>query len=291
MLLGFVLLGCSLETTARMKASSAICVEQFGLLWPGKTLLADGKGLTGSGIVAKSMLTGSNSTITEIAQLVADAQAATLDFWNLRGIQLVPTVLLNKHAGLDGSHLSLSLNTNVILAIALSYHIVVAGLHLLGTIATINAHSSINESVGDIDEKVSMSRRIHERDDALDTAGNTSTSMGKGIANCIAALISLAFWGVFVGRASNPPIAVLIRDIQIFYFYHIWVLNFDNEEDGQCSPRDERRSPQANCHFIQIFPLFNLEDKVLVMERVMLHARIPKTLTMDNELLVFDVIF
>ncbi|GMH07581.1 hypothetical protein Nepgr_009421 [Nepenthes gracilis] len=56
MLLNFVLLECSLETIAKIKASNAICVEAFGLLWPGKTLPVNGKGLTGSGVVAKSCL-------------------------------------------------------------------------------------------------------------------------------------------------------------------------------------------------------------------------------------------
>ncbi|GMH06845.1 hypothetical protein Nepgr_008685 [Nepenthes gracilis] len=74
MLLGFVLLGCSLEKTARIKASSAICVEEFLLLLPREAIPVDGKVLAGRSVVAKSIITGSNSTITEIVQLVADAQ-------------------------------------------------------------------------------------------------------------------------------------------------------------------------------------------------------------------------
>ncbi|GMH14493.1 hypothetical protein Nepgr_016334 [Nepenthes gracilis] len=116
-------------------------------------------------------------------------------------------------------------------------------LHLLSTIATINAHSSISESAGDIDKKAGMSHRIHERTETSDVAGNTSSMMGKGIANCLAALVSLAFWGVFVSRASNPLVIVLIRDIQISYFYNIWVLSIDNKEGEKCSSRDEWRSP------------------------------------------------
>ncbi|GMH06846.1 hypothetical protein Nepgr_008686 [Nepenthes gracilis] len=121
--------------------------------------------------------------------------AVTLDFWYLRGIQLVPNVLLNKLAGIDGSHLPLSLNTNVILTLALSYNIVVAALHLLGTIAiglAINAHSSISESASGIAEMASISHRIHERTNALDATGNNSSAMGKGIANYPVALVSLA---------------------------------------------------------------------------------------------------
>ncbi|GAA0156841.1 primary active transporter [Lithospermum erythrorhizon] len=212
MLLGFVLLGRSLEERARLKASSdmnellalisttsrlviapsgsepsddgilctdSMCVEvptdnihigDMVLVLPGETIPVDGRVLSGRSVVDESMLTGeslpvfkekghlvsagtvnwdgplkiaatstgSDSTISNIVNMVEDAQgreapiqrladaiagpfvytvmtlsAATFAFWYYVGTNLFPDVLLNDIAGPDGNPLLLSLKLAV----------------------------------------------------------------------------------------------------------------------------------------------------------------------------------
>ncbi|GMH22793.1 hypothetical protein Nepgr_024636 [Nepenthes gracilis] len=58
----------------------SVCVGEILLFFPVDTIPVDGKRLTGRSAVAKFMLSGSNSTITDIVQWVA-LSAATLDLW------------------------------------------------------------------------------------------------------------------------------------------------------------------------------------------------------------------
>ncbi|GMH15061.1 hypothetical protein Nepgr_016902 [Nepenthes gracilis] len=58
----------------------SVCVGEILLFFLVDTIPVDGKRLTGRSVVAKFMLSGSNSTITDIVQWVA-LSAATLDLW------------------------------------------------------------------------------------------------------------------------------------------------------------------------------------------------------------------
>ncbi|KAH9314583.1 hypothetical protein KI387_023210, partial [Taxus chinensis] len=98
------------------------------------------------------------------------------------------------------------------------YGITVDALGMLSTIATglaIDAYEPINDNAAGIAEMASMSHRICERTDALDAAGNTTATIGKGFAIGSVALVSLALFGAFVRRVEISTVDVLTPKVFI----------------------------------------------------------------------------
>ncbi|KAM0867062.1 hypothetical protein ACQ4PT_042244 [Festuca glaucescens] len=108
--------------------------------------------------------------------------------------------------------LAIAVSIYVSFTLASIYGIAIAALGMLSTVATglaIDAYGPISDNAGGIAEMAGMSRRIRQRTDALDAAGNTTAAIGKGFAIGSAALVSLALFGAFVSRARVTVINVL----------------------------------------------------------------------------------
>ncbi|KAI3771754.1 hypothetical protein L6452_02921 [Arctium lappa] len=113
---------------------------------------------------------------------------------------------------------AIAINIFVSFSFAAMYGIAVAALRMLSTIATglaIDAYGPISDNAGGIAEMAGMSHRIRERTDALDVAGNTTATIGKGFAIGSAALVSLALFGAFVSRAEITTVDVLTPKVFI----------------------------------------------------------------------------
>lgn len=107
---------------------------------------------------------------------------------------------------------AIAVSIYVSFTLASIYGIAIAALGMLSTVATglaIDAYGPISDNAGGIAEMAGMSRRIRQRTDALDAAGNTTAAIGKGFAIGSAALVSLALFGAFVSRAGVTVINLL----------------------------------------------------------------------------------
>ncbi|KAI9091659.1 hypothetical protein K1719_028102 [Acacia pycnantha] len=100
---------------------------------------------------------------------------------------------------------SIAISSYVSFRFAAKYSVAIATLGMLSTIATglaIDVYGPISDNVSGIAKIVGMPYTIRERTDALDTAGNTTATIGKGFAIDSTTLVSLALFGAFTRKVA-----------------------------------------------------------------------------------------
>jgi len=98
------------------------------------------------------------------------------------------------------------------------FGVALAALGMLSNLAlglAIDAYGPVSDNAGGLAEMCELGEETRRRTDQLDAAGNTTAAIGKGFAIGSAALVSLALYGAFLTRASQPDNKHPITNVDI----------------------------------------------------------------------------